>query len=69
MAGSGFDHLTSAQTMWISTILANGGFGKSARVLLFKPTFICAPKGRTDRSGHGKRGSGTLSSVQEGAEP
>jgi len=24
---------------------------------------------RTDRSGHGKRGSGTLSSVQEGAEP
>ena len=44
MAWSGFDHPTSAQTNWILTNSAMGDFGKSARVILFKPSFICAPK-------------------------
>ena len=58
MAGSGFDHPTSAQTMRISTISANGGFEESARVLLYEPSFICALK-------KGQTGAGTENEAVE----
>ena len=50
MAGSGFDHPTSAQQMRISTNSPNHDFGESAHTLLFKPSFICAPKDGQERA-------------------